>query len=708
MYLQIGSVVVSPSSDYGVRAIDFGAGGDPNRTFTATIRCYSSGATAALADTDMRSHVAALGAALGRSTVYIVANTADSDRASAIALIAQGRQPWESPFAAINESRHYVDVVVRLAVEPYTSNANRVFLASPIGDEWPDATVTDISRNDESRCYAESGRWVVYADSSAEGQVSFYGDAVPDEVLVVEFDYDASAVSAGGNAFYATLTTLATDGGAAISSWTLINTSTIARGHVRKYIRVDDTAARFKLAIVADYTDAAVKASVWNIEVGVKKQANHRLVPGEASTVAGSTGIPYGWVTDTVAGVTWTSSGTLMRMEIGTNSAAAAYCTSVTDANYTGALTVVPGRRIGCRFQSQVASYTDGTFRVAMAFRDADNALVSGGGVMRDATAADASVVWTSYECVVPVNAVKAYIYWGVTGANATGNFNIGYIEFGEHVVETPGDISLSAMEGETETPLEVIGDVDPESDCHSAYFGVAPNNADTYIFEAEALTWTDADDTNKGATTSDAQYYPGTGTTGWYTGGATHGTDRKWASIDTAKVTPGTYLLLARHCSTGGASSYTSTVDCAESTIGLTGVSTVVTTPQFDSLGFVTLPSKRAWPSTAANITVGITASNSGTYAVVDRYVLIPVDLGGWAYFHHGTAGSDIDQLDILADGTILVDNAVTMTYCGGGLLNATSSDRLIVCAEEAASDETTHLVVLELLHTPRYNLWR
>lgn len=576
---------------------------------------------------------------------------------------------------------------------PYAVPANRVYLANPFGDEWPSALVTDVSRSSANYVFADGGRWRVRADATADGTMNLYGDAIPDEVLVVEFDYEVTAASSGGNVFYVVIGLRSTDGGANISAWTMLLTASVGSGHVRELVRVPDSAARFCLTTVADYVTGNVDGYIWNVQVGRKRLAAPRLVPGKASTTSGYVGIPYGWIATTDAGVTWTSSAANLRLEAA-NSVGAAFCSSVVDGDLNGAVPVVPGRRIGVRFTSQLTDYTDGTFRVALMYRDAANGSAVA-TVLREVTAADGAAVTTYWDGVVPGNAAKAYLYWGVTAANATGNFNITDVEIGEHVVESPGAIALSAVEGEHPAAVEVYGDVDIESDAHSVYLGVGMNDG-PYLWEAEALPWTG------GAYSTNATSYPGTGNTGWYCGGAT-GATRRTATIDTSRVKRGAYLLLVRGQTTSA--SYDAVFDCDESDGA--AVATRLTTPAWYSLGQIVLPARRTHTGTAANITVGMQASASN-YGVVDRYLLVPLTQGGHAYYHDATAGDAISQFDVLGDGTILLDSAVDMTDCGGGQLLATSRDRLVVCAEEAASDETTHLAILDLLHTPLYDLWR
>jgi hypothetical protein len=269
--------------------------------------------------------------------------------------------------------------------------------------------------------------------------------------------------------------------------------------------------------------------------------------------------------------------------------------------------------------------------------------------------------------------------------------------------VEAPGSIRLNGLTTEVPTPLELWCNVDIESDAHLVYVGVMPQGSGEYIWEAEALTWAGTGD----AYETSAAFYPGTGNTGW----KNSGTNECDAPLDTADVTPGTYLLLARAMVNN--TSYVGTVGwryVGDST-NIGSATIALATPAWISLGQVTLPAKRTHRGTAANIEVSITNANASGATSVDRFVLIPLYIPGhecgYAYYHDSTATDAISQFDVV-DGTILLDSAVDMTDCGGGTMLATDRDRLIVCSEEVASDETTHLIDLFVLATPRYNLWR
>jgi len=75
---------------------------------------------------------------------------------------------------------------------------------------------------------------------------------------------------------------------------------------------------------------------------------------------------------------------------------------------------------------------------------------------------------------------------------------------------------------------------------------------------------------------------------------------------------------------------------------------------------------------------------------------------------YHPSVAATDCDSVDVMDDGTVLVDSLTDYTSVVSAPLIADSGDRLIVNAEEAASNETTHLVTVAPLHTPTYDLWR
>lgn len=544
MKLRIGALDVTPTAGgYGIAKPDFGRAGDPERIFSVTVRIYGS------SNSDMRSKLSALAAELTRDTVTIVAYTTGGGAATAIALTGAGRQPWEQPFDALVESRSRAEVAVSLKVEPWTKPANRVFLAAPIGVEWPSSS--DVARTTSgggtasSYVYAEDGRWYVTADGTRTGVLQLYGACTAAETLIA----DITGVWALDNAasFDATITYLNSGGGTvAGGSPSVFTLSAVGRTRIVTALTVPVTAVRFRIDAQFTTNAGACTAYFESIEVGVRE-------------------------------------------------------------------------------------------RVAI---------------------------------------------------NAT--------------LETPGEVELTSMPGDSPSPIDVWVNADTESDAHCLYMGVMPLDGD-YIFEAEALTWVGEGDNYS----TNAAFYPGTGNTGW----VNDGVNEARAYIDTSRVHPGTYLLLARGCLVGTG---TATFSCDESSVGATGVQTTLATPNVVSLGYIVLPSRRVYPGTAANITVRIVANGAAGAAAVDRYILIPLSLGGYAYYHNATTSTGYVSQFNVEDGVVMnastgfTDLAVDMTYAGGGPMFATKRDRLIIYAEEVGSDETTHQVDVTVYARPRFALWR
>ena len=236
---------------------------------------------------------------------------------------------------------------------------------------------------------------------------------------------------------------------------------------------------------------------------------------------------------------------------------------------------------------------------------------------------------------------------------------------------------------------------MDPESDAHGLFLGVGSGDQ-PYIWEAEAGDWSGTSD----AYATDAAFYPGTGNTGW----KNSGTNLATGTFDTSRCRPGRYLLLARAATNNVA--YEGTVTCAESG---ESAATSLTTPEWLALGVVSLPTRRTIPGTAADLTITLVSDNASGECKLDRLMAIPMETGGAAWYHSATTPTDVaSRVDVDSDGTVLVDGSMDASKCKPGRLVASSRDRLIVCSEEAASDEATHLVNLAVLHRPRFDLWR
>ncbi len=72
---------------------------------------------------------------------------------------------------------------------PYATPANRVFLASPFGNDMPTVSA-DVVASDVNYIYANGGRWVISADATHAPHLDLYGDCTPGELLVVEVDLE--------------------------------------------------------------------------------------------------------------------------------------------------------------------------------------------------------------------------------------------------------------------------------------------------------------------------------------------------------------------------------------------------------------------------------------------------------------------------------------------------------------------------------------
>lgn len=616
----------------------------------------------------------------------LVLQSTDSSYPQALRLLGDGAatvlDQWRYEFgdAAV--------VQVESPCAPYATPANRVY-PNPCGDEFP--TADDVVAYDDGSTYqseyscASGGRWRVYATTSARGMIHLYGDCSANEVLSVECDYEVESVGTGG--VYVTIAFL-NSSDAVTNTWGVAYKAAVGAGHSVVLVRSDSNDVRFRVQIYAADSASACVGYVWNVEVGRKMPAAPRTVPTGPSSY-GTTTLPAGWTHNTVANATWdygaTASG-YFALAIGN---------AVTSEPYMyeeDAHAVVPGRTYGAVVTRNVTAWTAGTAYCKVYWYDSDGVYLSASTVDSKTSATGSAT--TNTTVTAPANAVWGRMFL-VTSDDANLDVRWTACDWGEHLCETPGQIHLTSIEGEAPAPLEVWGDVDPESDAHSVWLGVMPAGVGPYIWQAEALSWSGTDD----AAATDAAFYPGSGNTGW----KNSGTNVATGTIDASKCTPGTYLLLVRGMSNNA--SYTSSYACSQSNAA--HPTTALTTPAWLSLGQVTLPPKKTHPGTAANLTVTMVSSNASGVASADCYLALPLNLGGYAYYHDSTVTDVISQFDVI-DGQILLDSTTDMTDCGGGAMLATADSRLIVVAEESASDETTHLVNLSILHTPRYGLWR
>ena len=101
------------------------------------------------------------------------------------------------PYSVEHMVGYLATLTFSLNVDDFATPANRIFLASPIGDEWPDSA--DVVRacvgagTAEQYVLADGGRYCVRADASDSGRLRLYFDQTDSELVVVEFDYDVAA-----------------------------------------------------------------------------------------------------------------------------------------------------------------------------------------------------------------------------------------------------------------------------------------------------------------------------------------------------------------------------------------------------------------------------------------------------------------------------------------------------------------------------------
>jgi hypothetical protein len=589
---------------------------------------------------------------------------------------------------------------------PYATPANRVFLASPIGDELPvsdDVVVSEVAGYDAIRVWADGGEWRIQSGTTLAGMLELWGDCIADEILSVE---TISRIASLGTGTFQIHLSFRDGSNTELDRWYVENLYAVGRARQLRYFRVPAGAVRFVAVIFATSSAGTTDARLERIEVGRKLPPWQCLIPTNPATLDVGP-VPAGWTrTGTIGNVSY-DNGTWIDGWFGigaTNSAALAYYLSPR-------IRLDQNHRIGWKSRMLVEGYTSGTASILVNWYDESDVYMSS-TTLYSLTANDADTLhYGTLE--QPTGGWYARMELLVAAASTlTARWT--ECDMGEHIMEAPGDIRLTEMRGEVAAPLEIYGDVDfaaysgathaaqvlRGSDAHRVHVGVGINEGGPYVWEAEELTWTGGTT----ATTTSADDYPGTGNTGKKNTGTVAAT----APIDTSQVKDGTYELFVRVRASAGD---TGTLTCTESTKGATGVTTDsgVTTPCWRSLGQVGLPCKRTHPGTAANITVSMVGSDAGAVVQVDRYMLIPISHGGYAYYHDEDGPTSVkSEFDVLADGTLLLDNAVDMTDCGGVRLMANATNRLVVLAEETGSDETGHPIVFFGAHMPEYSLWQ
>ena len=223
---------------------------------------------------------------------------------------------------------------------PYATPANRVFLASPIGDEFP--VDTTVIRNSAARVYARDGRYVVTTDTTDEGELWLSFECVDNELLVIEFDWECETIAGVGNGM--NINAHLPDG-AAFSNATTFDlvdaTSSGTGGHFIGTVLVSpSTPSKTGYLLVTSYNHAgAMRAYIWNVKVGVKQSVAAAVVNNDFRDNT----LPTGWgnSTSVVNYVPYPS------YEIDTNSDGLANGVSVYSSTITGAPTNICGVSTG-------------------------------------------------------------------------------------------------------------------------------------------------------------------------------------------------------------------------------------------------------------------------------------------------------------------------------------------------------------------------
>jgi len=254
-----------------------------------------------------------------------------------------------------------------------------------------------------------------------------------------------------------------------------------------------------------------------------------------------------------------------------------------------------------------------------------------------------------------------------------------------------PDSVSLAAMAGNYRSPLTI--DVNAtNADLHALYLAIDQSSYDAYLTNATDLTW-------------------GAGHTDYADGDAFSGTAVKVASvtnvsasIDTADLPAGPYLLLAR---VKVLSSETGTIT-TDYGVDPSGAPVVVAftraTWHIVELGRCYLPTRVVRGTAAANLIVSLRSSSAtaGHEACVDWIYPLPLGDGMWSW-HPATATTQCDALGRDADtATTYVDDVADEQHAGGNTLMALGGTLLIV-SDGTDGDTPTHDGAITVVYTPR-----
>lgn len=558
---------------------------------------------------------------------------------------------------------------------PYATPANRVFLASPYGDEFPsDATVT---RNSAARVYAQNGRYVVTTDLADEGELRLAFECIDNELLVIEFDWELDSIAGAGN--YLNIAALMPDG-ATWSTARAINLTAPAisgtSGHfVGTVESLPSSPSKTGYLHFASVNHAgAMLAYVWNVRVGVKQRiagevTDNRFV-GDVMPAGWSTSSDYFHVV-----------GGKLHME-----STAAHGTVY---GQSAKFPAIAGRRYGAGTWIEILARAGGTWSISITWRDA-----VGGSLGSSIICAAAAVIadtWYQVDAVAPAlteTAEYTFSLWGVTGV-CTGILH--GMEFGEHLIAQPGAIHLEAIEGEIPAPLEILATA-LSDDMHILGMSVARADERAYLIEAETLVTTAGGATVWGTDVASSKLSGGHGR-------SNNSNTYIFGYFDTSNLRPMSYRLYVKAYEvTAGQTSWFYCGDNGQYAT-VTGQNAV-----WLDMGVISIPTSRTRLGTGswANIRM---RSQTGT-AVCDCLYLLPLPA---TVYHPATSTEDATTLHLDADGTVYLDGAVNMASVVAAPLRATALDVLHVMADRNSADyAATKRCRVSIYATQPFNLWR
>jgi hypothetical protein len=140
------------------------------------------------------------------------------------------------------------------------------------------------------------------------------------------------------------------------------------------------------------------------------------------------------------------------------------------------------------------------------------------------------------------------------------------------------------------------------------------------------------------------------------YTTSATYQT----APLDTSQYPAGKYRLLARVKQAAGTGYVMDSQNA-------TAIAVTRTTPHLMVIGDLDLPVADTAAGTAANLTFSVKSDGTNRFDI-NAFILLPLEYGYFSW-HHGTATTELDQLDVGPTG-IFMDGTCDATYLQGGTL--------------------------------------